>query len=330
MHEIIVLNQMNVEKLLDMAEVLGVVESAINSYAQGKAVMPPKIYLDLSSKYQGDFRAMPAFIDGACGIKWVSVYPNNPCKGLNTVQASIIYSDPETGYTLAFMDGTIITDMRTGACGGIAAKYLARSDSKIIGLIGAGRQSRTQLLAIKKVMPGLERVKIFEPKPELRDFADLYAQQMAVETGLDTLQVKDIAEAAEADIVITTTPARRPLVKDKWIKPGTHINAIGADAPGKQELDPAILKRSKIVVDDLVQASHSGEINVPLARGDLKSCDIYGTLGDIVAGLKKGRESDDEITVFDSTGLAILDVATAKLAYEKAAKQQPYPQKLKF
>ena len=316
------LNQEDVECLLDMEEVLKAVESAFNSYAQGKVVMPPKIYLDLSSTYEGDFRAMPAFIDGACGIKWVSVYPNNPCSGLNTVQASIIYSNPKTGYTLAFIDGTVITDMRTGASGGVAAKYLARRDSKVVGLIGVGRQSRTQLLAIKAVMPELERVKVFEPKPELRDLTTWLAQQMAAETGLDILHVKRIHDAAKADILVTTTPVRKPLVKDNWIKPGTHVNAIGADAPGKQELDPAILKRSKIVVDDLVQASHSGEINLPLARGVLHSSDIYGTLGSIVAGLQKGRESNDEITVFDSTGLAILDIATAKIVYEKAIKQR--------
>ena len=322
MHEFLVLNQEDVEDLLNMEEVLQVVESAFIKYAQGEVVMPPKIYLDLSSTCQGDFRAMPAFIDGACGIKWVSVYPNNPCNGLNTVRASIIYSDPRTGYTLAFMDGTAITDMRTGASGGIAAKYLARRDSKVVGLIGVGRQSRTQLLAIKAVMPELERVKVFEPKPELRDLATWLAQQMAAETGLEILHVKRIQDAAKADILVTTTPVRKPLVKDNWIKPGTHINAIGADAPGKQELDPAILKRSKIVVDDLVQSSHSGEINVPLARGELRSSDIYATLGSIVAGLKKGRESDDDVTVFYSTGLAILDIATAKIVYEKAITQR--------
>ena len=317
-HGIMILDDEDVESLLDMKEVLKAVESAFEEYARGEALMPPKLYLDLSSRLQGDFRAMPAFVNGACGVKWVSVYPRNPSKGLRTVQASIIYSDPETGCTLAFMDGTAITDMRTGASGGIAAKYLARRNSKVVGLIGGGRQSRTQLQAIREVLPALEEVKLCEPRTERRDAAAALARQMAAETGLDIRDVECIEDAAEADIVVTTTPSRTPLLKDGWIRPGTHINAIGADAPGKQELDPALLMRAKIVVDDLAQARHSGEINVPLARGELELDAVYGNLGSIVAGMKQGRVSDDDITVFDSTGLAIQDMATAKIVYDKA------------
>jgi alanine dehydrogenase len=125
-----------------------------------------------------------------------------------------------------------------------------------------------------------------------------------------------------ADIVVTTTPSRIPIISNDWISPGTHINCIGADAPGKQELDPAILKRAKMVVDDWEQASHSGEINVPLTRGIIKQEDVYGEMGEIVAGLKKGRVSADEITVFIATGLAIEDAVTAKVAFRKALAQK--------
>lgn len=124
--------------------------------------------------------------------------------------------------------------------------------------------------------------------------------------------------ARGADILITTTSSRAPLVMDDWISPGMHINCIGADAPGRQELDPALLKRAKIVVDDLEQASHSGEINVPLSQGILKTKDIWSEIGEIVAGLKQGRTGNDEITVFVSTGLAIQDAVTANIAYRKA------------
>ena len=184
--------------------------------------------------------------------------------------------------------------------------------------VNCGRQSRTQLQAIREVLPALEEVKLCEPRRERRDAAVRLAEQMTAETGLDVHAVERIEDAAEADIVVTTTPVRSPLVRNEWIKPGTHINAIGADAPGKQELDPALLTRAKIVVDDLAQARHSGEINVPLARGELALDAVYGNLGSIVAGMKQGRVSDDEITVFDSTGLAIQDMATAKIVYEKA------------
>ena len=131
-----------------------------------------------------------------------------------------------------------------------------------------------------------------------------------------------IQEATQSDIVITTTPSREPIIRRAYIRPGTHINAIGADAEGKQELEPDLLKSAKIIVDDITQASYSGEINVPLSKGFIDAADIYSTLGEIVANHKKGRENDEEITIFDSTGLAIQDVACANLVYQKAEKEK--------
>jgi alanine dehydrogenase len=140
---------------------------------------------------------------------------------------------------------------------------------------------------------------------------------MRKKLNLDIHLVDDLEEAMEVDILVTTTPSKKPIVKKKYIKPGTHINAIGADAKGKQELEGEVLKNAKIIVDEIEQASHSGEINVPLSKGLIKIDEIYGTLGEIVAGLKKGRENDEEITIFDSTGLAIQDIICAKSIYEK-------------
>ncbi len=134
--------------------------------------------------------------------------------------------------------------------------------------------------------------------------------------------VETIQEATEADVVVTTTPSTKPIVSKQHIRPGTHINAIGADAQGKQELDGEILKSAKIVIDDIAQASHSGEINIPLAKGLIKIEDIYSTLGEVVTGIKKGREHDHEITIFDSTGLAIQDIICARLVYEKARERE--------
>ena len=318
MSKVFLLSRSEVEKLLDMKEVMESVEKAFRLQAEGKAVMPPKLYLDLP-QFQGDFRAMPAYIDGSAGIKWVCVYPNNRAQNLRSVVATIIYSDPQTGYPLAIMDGTYITSMRTGAAGGIAVKYLAKKDSSVIGIIGAGVQARAQLLAIKEVLPEIKEVKVFSlPK----DTGVSYAEEMKAKLDLNVRPVETIEEALEADIVVTTTPARKPIIKKQHIKPGTHINAIGADARGKQEMEGEILKKAKIVVDDLEQASHSGEINVPLSEGVIKIEDIYGTLGEVVANLKKGRESDEEITIFDSTGLAIQDIICAKIVYEKAKERK--------
>ena len=311
---ILFLSRTDVERLLTMTDTVKAVGEAFRLVAEGKTVMPPKIYLDLPN-YHGDFRAMPAYIQGTAGIKWVSVYPDNRQQHLPSVMATILLSDPHTGALLAVMDGAYITEMRTGAAGGIAVKYLARKDAKSIGLIGAGVQARTQLYAIHEVRPDITDVTVYDINAEARD---QFAQNMSVELDLSLISVSTVAEAADSDIVVTTTPAREPVVKLSHIKPGTHINAIGADAQGKQELETDLLIRNKIVVDDIVQASHSGEINVAISQGALKQDQIYGTIGEIVIGLKKGRESEKEITVFDSTGLAVLDIICARMVYEKA------------
>jgi len=310
----LLLSRQQIEEFLSMNEVLNVVGNAFKLKAQGKAIMPPKLYLDVP-EYQGDFRAMPAYINGSAGLKWVSVYPNNRRQNLPSVMATIILCEPKNGCPLAIMDGTYITAMRTGAAGGVAVKYLARSDSSIVGMVGAGTQAETQLLAISEVLPKIDEVKVFDKQ---KDVSLRYVQKMGAKLNINIRLAETIREAAEADIVVTTTPSRKPIVEKEYIRPGTHINAIGADAKGKQELEADLLKGAKIIVDDIEQASHSGEINVPLSEGLIEVNDVYGTLGEIIASMKKGRENDEDITVFDSTGLAILDIICAKLTYEKA------------
>lgn len=310
----LILGKSQVEELLSMSETLKAVENAFRLKALGKAIMPSKIYLELP-EYHGDFRAMPAYIDGSAGMKWVSVYPDNRNYNLPAVMALIILCDPDNSFPLAIMDGTYITNMRTGAAGGVAAKYLARKDSSVIGMVGAGEQAVTQLLAINEVLPKIKEVRVFSRHEETRQ---RFAERMGNKLNLNIRPVTSVEMAAEADIVVTTTYATGPVVLKKHIKPGTHINAIGADAAGKQELEAELLKIAKIVIDDVEQAYHSGEVNVPLSKGQLKKEDIYGTLGEVVAKMKKGRETDKEITIFDSTGLAIQDMVCAKLVYEKA------------
>jgi len=278
--------------------------------------MPPKAYLTLA---QGDFRAMYGEIflarDHICGLKWVNVHPGNPGRGLLTVMAKILLNDPDTGLEFADLDGTHITDYRTGAAGGVAARYLARSDASRLGLIGAGAQARTQVAAILKVRPIQEIVVYDRHLTCSRPFAE----KAAAMYGIAVRPTENPAEAViDMDIVVTTTPSRTSVVKREWVSPGTHINAIGADAAGKQELDPAILTGGKVVVDDWAQASHSGEINVALARNELTPGQIYGSLGEIVAGKKPGRVAPEEITVFDSTGLIIQDLALGLAVYQRA------------
>ena len=318
MSEAILLNEKQVEALITMKDAINAVEKALKLQAQGKVNMPPKLYLELP-EFGGDYRAMPAYIDGVAGLKFVSVYPGNVDKNIRSVLATIFLCDCNTGSPLAIMDGTYITNLRTGAAGGIAIKYLARKDSKIIGMVGGGTQAITQLMAINEVLPSTKEVKVYDIRKET---SWKFVKNMSSMLGLNIIAVDSIENACEADIVVTTTPSRKPVVKKKYIKPGTHINAIGADAQGKQELESLLVKSAKIVIDDYAQASHSGEINVPLSEGIIEVKDIYGTLGEVVAGKKRGRENNKEITMFDSTGLAIQDMICAKLVYEKASKNK--------
>lgn len=315
--EVLVLDRRETEELLDMSEALKAVERAFKLEANGETIMPPKLYLDLPA-YHGDFRAMPAYVDNSVGLKWVSVYPDNHRRNYPCVMAIIILSDTETGCPLAIMDGTYITSMRTGAAGGVAVKYLARRSSSVIGIVGAGVQARTQLLAIDEVLPNIEEVKVFDL---YGDRSQKYAEEMAAKLNISIRPVQTIEEATEADVVVTTTTSAVPIVKKQHIRPGTHINAIGADGRGKQEMEIGVLKNAKIVVDDIEQAAHSGEINVPLLKNLIALDDIYASMGEIVAGKKRGRENDEEITVFDSTGLAIHDIICAKVVYNKARKR---------
>jgi ornithine cyclodeaminase/alanine dehydrogenase len=208
------------------------------------------------------------------------------------------------------MDATLLTAVRTGAAAAVASKYLARNDAASVGFVGSGVQARTLLAALRVVFPALEVVAADASEAAARGFAEECGGRAGT-----------LAEAAGCDILCTATPVREPIVRREWIRPGTHINAMGADAHGKQELETEILLAAKVVVDDWEQACGSGEVNVPLHEGALRREQIHAALGEVVAGTRPGRESPEEITVFDSTGLAVQDVALARLVYEQARQQ---------
>lgn len=316
----LLLTERDVKKLLTMDEVMRAVESALKAKGLGHAQMPAKVYL-FYNKYKGDLRAMPSYLEklDISAVKIVNSHAENRTKhGLPTVMAIIILVDPKNGAPMSIMGGTWITDMRTGAAGGIAAKYLAKKDSKVVGLVGAGAQARTQLMSLISLYKKLEEVRVWSRTEKTRD-AFVAEMKPAYSNATKIVPVKNAEDAVEgADIVVTTTPSRKPIVSNDCVKPGMHFNCIGADAPGKQELDPRILTQAKIIVDDWEQASHSGEINVPLAKGIITKQNVWGAVCEIVAGLKSGRTSPEEITVFTSTGLAVQDAVTADLAYKKA------------
>lgn len=315
--DILWLSESDVASLLTMPEALPTVEAAFRLHGQGEAQLPSKIYLTFEP-FEGDLRAMPAYLKGdvsAAGVKIVNSNASNPAKGLPAVTGILVYVDPQTGLPLGVFGAGTLTAVRTGAAGGIAAKYLARKNASVVGLVGCGRQAQTQLDALMAYFQ-IQKVLVWGKTIQESD-AFCKANEGS---NLEFVSTANVQAVCQADIIVTTTPSKTPVVNAAWVKPGTHINAIGADAPGKQELETALLKTGRVVVDEWHQASHAGEINVAVSEGQFEEKDLAGQLGDIIVGKKMGRQKDTDITIFDSTGLAIQDVATAKFLYEKAVK----------
>ncbi|ELY65867.1 alanine dehydrogenase [Natrinema versiforme] len=311
----LLLDSDDVDEHAALAAVIDAVEQAFGAFERGTTQMPAKSYIDLP-QYNGDFRSMPAYLDtgdwDAAGLKWVNVHPDNPADhGLPTVLGTMIYSDPETAFPLAIMDGTTLTMKRTGAAAAVATDYLAVEDASSLGLVGAGVQSYTQLEAISEVRP-IEEVVVSDPDDErVERFVETYEDRFDVRGG-------SISEAGHCDVLSTVTPVEDPIVGLEDVGDQTHINAIGADAEGKHELSDELLGAARIVIDDHEQCTHSGEINVPYGEGVLTDADIHGEIGELVVGAKAGRTAETGVTVFDSTGLAIQDVAAARVVYENA------------
>ena len=292
------------ENSIDLREVNTAIETAFADHGRGRVQMPPKVYVTLP---EGDFRTMPAYLPSLslAGVKVVNVHPGNPARGLLTVMALTVILDIATGTPVAILNATKLTHMRTGAAGAVAAKYLSPRKEIVLGLVGTGKQAEAQYRAIS------QELDILTIKCWSRN--SLHAEKFAQAITDHDARSVPLEKACDCDVLVTTTPSRTPVVMSDWVQEGTHINAIGADAPGKQELDVLLLKRAQVFVDDLTQAVHSGEVNVPISRGIFTPEEIAGTLGEVVIKMKQ-RESPDQITIFDSTGLAIQDLAIAAIA----------------
>ncbi len=313
----LILGRSDIEGLLTIAEYNEAVEEAFRAHGLGKYMMEPKTHI-IIPKYHGEWEAMPSYCEepetSAC--KWVAIREDNRRKyGLPNVFSTLVYTDPRTGFPLAICDGTYHTLMRTGAAGGVSAKYLARKDSENLGLIGAGFVA-TGLLASMNDLFKLRKVRVWSRSQAT---AKRYVRENRRKYHLDIKAVVEPKQAAKGmDIIGTSTPATSPIVKDEWIDEGTHIAAMGADMQGKQELEVAVLKRGKIYVDDLPQCIRDGEINVSLAKNQISLKDVAGTLGEVVVGKKKGRTSERDITIFDSTGIALQDSVVVIREYKRA------------
>jgi Predicted ornithine cyclodeaminase, mu-crystallin homolog len=271
------------------------------AFARDEWTMPPKVYV--AAYPNGDFRAMPAIGAGHATLKWVTSFPVNLDRGLPTVKAIVLVSDAETGMPVAVLEGSALTALRTGAAAVLAAETLGRRKAKTVAVIGAGvngkATARTFLARGREVM-------IWDVDPER-------ARAAAEELGAT---VADREEALAADIVATVTPAYEPLITENSLRPGQHVSLMGADGPGKCEIDPREIARTHVFCDEWAQASHAGELQHSV-REHLVKREQVTQLGDVLAGLAPGRANGKEITTFDSTGLAIQDLALALAVLER-------------
>ncbi|MFQ5997935.1 MAG: ornithine cyclodeaminase family protein [Candidatus Bathyarchaeia archaeon] len=303
--------------LVTIREVVDLVEQAFRAHGQRRYKMDPKAHI-IIPKYHGEWEAMPSYLEQpeSAACKWVTIrFRNREKYGLSTVMSTLVYTHPETGFPLMICDGTYHTNMRTGASGAVSARWLARKNSKVIGIVGAGAVGVGAVRSIN-VVGKYDAVKVWSRK---KKNAEAFVRKLQDQFKFEMEAVGDLKKTVqESDIIITSTIAMSPIVKNSWVRKGTHIAALGADMEGKQEVEAKLLNRSKVFVDDLGQCVRDGEINVPLKKGQFRVQDVAGTIGEVIAGKKPGRTSDDDITLFDSTGIALQDAAVITLEYKRA------------
>ena len=296
-------NGENVRAAVSPERALDAVRDAFVAYARGEWTMPSKVYVPAYP--EGDFRAMPALGAGHALLKWVTSFPGNPAQGLPTVTGLVLLSDASNGMLKAVLDAGAVTALRTGAAAVLAAETLGRPDAQTASVIGAGVNGEA---AARTFIARGRRV-------ELWDIDRPRAEEVAARVGAEVAAGRE--EAVAADLVVTVTPGRQVVLDEGSLLRGQHASLMGADGPGKAEIAVAELERVRVFCDDWEQASHNGDLVHAVEAGVLTRADV-SQLGDVLIGTAEGRKSDDDITVFDSTGLAIQDLAIALAALERA------------
>ena len=290
------LDEEKVRALLRMEELIPTMADALRELSAGKVEQPMRMVLPVA-KHQGFFGVMPAY-GGALGAKMVTFYPNN--QGIPTHHAIIMLFRPETGEPLVTMDGRLITEMRTAAVSAVATDHLARTDTPVLAILGSGVQAQSHLEALR-IVRKFREVRVWSPR---------HAKEFARKFGVSAV---DSAEEAVrgADVIVVATSATTPVLQGEWLSPGTHINAVGATRPNWRELDDEVLRKSRIYVESRDAATkESGDI---IAAGN-----IFAELGEVVAASKPGRQTDEEITLYKSVGVAVEDIRSAELVYRRA------------
>ncbi|MCE5091196.1 ornithine cyclodeaminase family protein [Staphylococcus devriesei] len=312
----LVLNEQDQQQLLNMEEVIEEVAQSLKAYSEGKTETPLRYVLPFNEENR--YLVMPALSDEfkIVGIKTVTFAPDNPKKGKKTITGSVLLSDYETGETLAVLDGSYLTKIRTGAISGVATKYLAREDAKTLCVIGAGDQAEGLIAAVMAV----RNIDTVHFSSRTKENAEKLASNVAQEYNVQTKVFDEADDAMEdADVVVTATNSSKP-VYSRSLQPGVHLNAVGSFKPEMQELpSESMLVANKIVVESTEAAmEETGDLKVPQEEGILTENSLHGELGNIVAGKISGREDDKEVTLFKSVGLAIVDIVVANYFYKKA------------
>ncbi len=310
----LVLSRKDLERLLTPQTVIRAVESAFVQYARGAGRVPTRLAMPIED---GLLLLMPAALAGtALGAKLVSVHERNRERGLPTIFAAYVLMEAGTGRPLALLEGASLTGIRTGATSALAARYLARPDSRVIACFGAGVQAAFQLRCLAAAFP-VERVVVVG---QSRERAERFAEAMAKELGVPVTLAGSPRDAlAQADLVTCATTSPTPVFAGRDLRPGTHIDAVGAFRPERREVDTDTVARARVVVDSYAGAwEEAGDLLIPLKEGAISRSSVAAELAELVTGARPGRTSRDEITLFKSVGFALEDVATARLAYDEA------------
>jgi ornithine cyclodeaminase len=314
-----ILSGADVVRALPMADAIAAMKDAFRQLSTGKAAMPLRPRIEVPA-HEGTSLFMPALLaeSGDLGIKVVSIFNNNPAKGLPLIYAAVLVLDSETGRPAALLEGGSVTAIRTGAGSGAATDVLARPDAQVAAILGSGVQARTQLEAVCTVRP-IREVRVYSPNAER---AAAFARAMAGQ-GPIPVQVRAVASPAEAvtgaDVICAATTSATPVFDGRDLKPGAHVNGVGSYTPTMQEVDVETVRRSLVVIDSRTSArAEAGDLIIPLQSGEITEDHIHAELGEILAGTKAGRAGPGQITYFKSCGVAVQDAAAARRALDNA------------
>lgn len=313
----LVLSEKEVRELVEIEELIAALEQAHIQYSTGKAVMPVRLVVPLS-EIHGRITSMPGYLaeDEALGMKVVTYFQNNPQQSLPAILATIMLYSAENGKLIALMDGSYITAIRTACASAMATKALAKPETTNLAILGAGVQARAHIQALIKVREFSE-IRVYSPSGTS---ARRVREDMEKEIGIKIKVAQNPPDAVrDADLIVTVSTAKEPILNADWIKPGVHVNAVGSHRPDQREIDAATLARAKIVVDSRAAImSECGDILLAIKEKTITANSVHAEIGEILVGKKPGRTSPDERTLYKSVGIAIQDVAAANLVYKKA------------